>query len=113
MGVLSVIVCPARGVDKMRVPPDWRQSLADGRLLLASPFDGGRKRATQETARKRSEFVASLADQVLVIRAAPGSRTLALCKQLIISGKTVITFDSPHNAYLFARGAQAQPGVNP
>lgn len=94
----------------MRIPPGWRQPLADGRLLLVSPFGEGQTRATRDAAQKRNEFVASLADEVLIVYAAPGSKTLAFCEQLIASGKPVVTFDSPHNAHLMALGARVMPG---
>lgn len=37
-GSASVVVCPARGLDNMRLPKSWKKPLADGRLLLLSCF---------------------------------------------------------------------------
>ena len=37
-GRQPVVVCPARGIDNMRVPRDWRAAIDDGRLLVLSPF---------------------------------------------------------------------------
>ena len=37
-GNQPVVVCPARGIDNMRIPRDWRPALDDGRLLVLSPF---------------------------------------------------------------------------
>jgi hypothetical protein len=75
-------------------------------MLLLSPFPGTHRRATEETAHLRNAFVASLADEVFVAHAAPGSKTEAFCKQLFSSGKTLLTFESPHNADLIALGAK-------
>ena len=37
-GEQPVVVCPARGIDNMRIPRDWRPALDAGRLLVLSPF---------------------------------------------------------------------------
>ena len=37
-GGQPVVVCPARSVEKMRIPRDWRDPLNAGRMLVLSPF---------------------------------------------------------------------------
>ena len=37
-GKQPVVVCPARSIDNMRTPLDWRPALDGGRLLVMSPF---------------------------------------------------------------------------
>ncbi len=37
-GSQPVVVCPAHGIDSMRVPRDWSSALEEGWLLLLSPF---------------------------------------------------------------------------
>ena len=37
-GGQSVVVGPARSIHGVRIPVAWRPALADGRLLLLSPF---------------------------------------------------------------------------
>src|SRR5438876_875609 len=55
-----VILCPARGLPK-RIPPEWKQPLQDGRLLVLSPFPERIDRASVETAAQRNRFIAALA----------------------------------------------------
>ena len=87
-GVGPLIVCPARGMYKS-VPAELRQPLADGRLLLLSPFDAAERRVTAELAAYRNRFVAALAERVLFVHAAPGGRTEALAREVIRWGKPV------------------------
>lgn len=101
-----VIICPARSVERMRLPAEWTGPLAEGRLLIASPFADGQNRVTGDKANRRNYFVASLAEEVLVIYAAPGSNTLTLCREIIASGKPLLTLDSTHNKDLIALGAE-------
>jgi predicted Rossmann fold nucleotide-binding protein DprA/Smf involved in DNA uptake len=104
-GAQPVIVCPARGIDGMRVPRDWRGALEEGRLLLLSPFAESIRRPTASLAATRNDFVAAIADRVFVAHAAPGSRTAAFCRRLRMLGKPLLTFDRPANAALLALGA--------
>src|SRR6266542_3016581 len=64
-----VIACPARGLPR-RMPPEFLKPLADGRLLVLSPFADTVRRADDETAQERNRFVAALADRILVAYAA-------------------------------------------
>ena len=52
-GEQPVVVCPARGIDKMRVPRDWSPALDGGRLLVLSPFPATVRRPTKELATQR------------------------------------------------------------
>lgn len=56
-GKQTVVVCPARSIQDMCVPAEWRAPIADGRLLLISPFDSNVRRATKDTARQRNAFI--------------------------------------------------------
>lgn len=104
-GNQPVILCPARGILNMRVPPVWKQPLADGRLLVLSPFAANHRRPTRDLAAARNAFAASLAARVLIAHAAPGGQTELLARHLLAQGKPVLTFDDPHNAALLALGA--------
>jgi DNA recombination-mediator protein A len=106
-GIQPVIVCPARGVERMRVPAEWKEPMARGRLLVVSPFAAGVRRATKETARERNRFVARMADAVLVVHATPGGKMEALCHEIAGWGKPLLTFASAHNANVMALGARA------
>ncbi len=106
-GAGPLIVCPARGMVKT-IPAELRRPLADGRLLLLSPFDETERRVTAELAAARNRFVATLAERVLFIHAAPGGRTEALAREAIGWGKPVYTLAHPANAHLMALGALAE-----
>jgi predicted Rossmann fold nucleotide-binding protein DprA/Smf involved in DNA uptake len=104
-GTQPLILCPARSIEHWRIPSEYRQPLQDGRLLLLSPFSATQRRMTEETALTRNLVVAALAETVLVVHAAPGSKTEAFCRELVRWGKPLRTFDSPHNANLVEMGA--------
>ena len=105
-GEQPVVVCPARGIDNMRIPRDWRPALDDGRLLVLSPFPATARRPTAEFAAQRNDLVASLASRAFVAHAAPGSKTEAFARKLAASGKPMLTLDSPGNANLVKMGTR-------
>ena len=72
-GSQPIIICPARALPQ-RVPLEWRQPLADGRLLILSGFRAGEKRITTELAIRRNEFVAALADELWFAHITPGGQ---------------------------------------
>ena len=71
-GQQPIIICLARSLARIRLPADWRDPLAAGRLLLISPFETRPRRPDKTYARRRNELVAALADEVLIIHAEPG-----------------------------------------
>ena len=73
-GHQPVIVCPARGLDNMRMRDDWRVALEEERLLALSPFAGSEKRANKNLAARRNRFVAALADEVTFAYITPGGQ---------------------------------------
>ena len=91
------------------IPKKFRQSVEAGRLLLVSPFDSKTKRASQTTAARRNQVVASLADQIFVAYAAVGSKTEALCRNIAATGKPCMTFDDPKTANLKSAGFAVIP----
>ena len=101
-----VVVCLARGLEGMRLPPVYRRPLAEGRLLLLSPFHRSERRATAEMALLRNRVVAGLAGRVVVAHAAPGGKTEALCQEVVGWRKPLYTLAGPANAHLVALGAQ-------
>ena len=105
-GEQPVVVCPARGIDNMRIPHDWRPALHDGHLLVLSPFPATARRPTEELAAQRNDLVADLAAQVFIAHAAPSSKPEALARCLANVGKALITLDSPANANLVEMGAR-------
>ena len=118
-GAAPLIVCPARGM-YLTIPPELRQPLAEGRLLLLSPFDAAERRVTAELAAVRNRFVAALAERVLFMHAAPDGRTEALAREVIGWGKPVYALPHSANRHLVDFGAlevftlvdEIAPGVN-
>jgi predicted Rossmann fold nucleotide-binding protein DprA/Smf involved in DNA uptake len=104
-GGQPIVICPARSIERLRVPPEWKSALEQGRLLVLSPFEPTERRATEHLARERNAFVAALADEVLVAYAAPGSKTLAFAGEVLCWGKPVRTFGAAENAALLQLGA--------
>ena len=111
-GNQPVVVCPARSIEKMRIPRDWRPALDEGRLLVMSPFPSTRRRPTVELAAQRNDLVAGLAHRVFIAHAAPGGKTEAFARKIAASGKPLLTLDSPANANLLAIGARAVDPTN-
>ncbi|MBM3262753.1 MAG: hypothetical protein FJY97_04920 [candidate division Zixibacteria bacterium] len=106
-GRQPVAICPARSIEKMRVPTAWRQPLLEGRLALVSSFDTGNGRISARLAERRNRLVAELAQNVVVGYASPGSRTEALCLEMVKQGKRVYTLDLPENGALQTSGVMA------
>ena len=62
-----VVICPARGLEGMRIPKAWIRTIEQGRLLLASILDQQVNRVTKETAYQRNVLVAALASKRVFI----------------------------------------------
>jgi predicted Rossmann fold nucleotide-binding protein DprA/Smf involved in DNA uptake len=105
-GKQSVIVCPARGIENMRLKSDYKTPLAESRLLFLSPFPGKEKRMTADLAVARNRFVAALADEIFVAHAAEGGKIEAFCCELAARGKSLTTLESDANTNLIALGAR-------
>ena len=102
-----VIWCLARGMLK-RIPSkpvDSRAAVAEGRLLIVSPFKDTVRHVTAKTAMIRNRFVADKAAAVVIAHAAPGSKIETLSRELLTAGKPLNTFDHPANATLLQDGA--------
>lgn len=99
-----IIICPSREIESMRVPPEYKEGLESGRLLLLSPFSEKRRPST-DMAVYRNKVVAALADEVFVAYAEPAGKLQKFCKELIGWGKRVYTFSGRLNKELIAMGA--------
>ena len=106
-GSQPVVICPARGIDNMRIPRDWRIALDQERLLILSPFSKAHRRPTASIAAQRNDLVAQLAQRVFIVHAATSGRTEAFARKLARSGKPLLTLESPANANLIDMGAEA------
>jgi predicted Rossmann fold nucleotide-binding protein DprA/Smf involved in DNA uptake len=104
----SVIWCLARGLYRQipTKPVDCRPAVAEGHLVMATPFPESVRHITVETATIRNCLVADLATCVVVPHAAPGSKLETLCGEILLSGKALYTFDHPANVALLQAGAK-------
>lgn len=101
-----IVVCPARSLAGLRPPAEWQPAIAAGRLLVLSPFPEKYRRVTAGLARERNEFVAALADQVLIAHAAEGSSLISLAETVLAYQKPLLTLPDPANAPLLRLGAR-------
>jgi predicted Rossmann fold nucleotide-binding protein DprA/Smf involved in DNA uptake len=81
-GRQPIIACPARAIDRMRIPTECREPLADGRLLYLSPFVSTPRRATKDSATFRNLVVGALADIAFVAYIDPGGQTGRMVERL-------------------------------
>ncbi|MBI5675309.1 MAG: DNA-processing protein DprA [Nitrospirae bacterium] len=101
----NIIICPARSIEGMKINKQYQKPIEEGRLLFLSPFDIKNSRISAQRSEFRNQFVAAIADKILIPHAAPDSKTERLCRQLIEKGKTILTFDAEHNRNLIELGA--------
>ena len=104
-GTQPIVTCPARGLERMRIPAQWKEAIEHNRLLILSCFDGKIRRATKELAEQRNYFVASLADEILFIHASRGGSTHTLARNLISLDKKVLVLSDKDNTHLIDEGA--------
>jgi len=83
----------AHSLHKIRLSPAQKHSIERDRLLLLSPFSASYSRATAKSVEKRNEMIGAIARAILIIYAAPGSKTLSFAQRLIKAGKSVITLN--------------------
>ena len=105
-GEQPIVICPARSLERMRLPTALSKGIEGGRLTLVSPFESRQRRAKADLAEERNRFVAAVATEVFVAYAAPGGKTEGLCRSLVASGKPLLTLDLPENARLLDLGAK-------
>ena len=73
-GRQPIIICPARGIENMRLPKDWRAGIDNGRLLLLSAFPKNIHRPKTAFADRRNKLVAALADEIAFFHITPGGK---------------------------------------
>ena len=108
-GEQPIIWCLAKRLTPTRLPKEYANALSRGRLLMLSPFGEKIKRADEDTARIRNDFVAALANRVFVAHAASGGKTEKFCRKVIWWRKPLLTFQDPSNIALLNLGALPFP----
>ena len=111
-GTQPIILSPARSLDRLRIRHEYKQPLENGRLLFLSFFKSHRHRSDTEMASQRNLYVAALADRVLIVHAAPSSKTEQLCREIISWRKPVYTIDHNANQNLVDLGAKTVRDVS-
>ena len=81
-GKQPIIICPARAMARMRIPTECRAAFESGRILFLSPFSEAPRRITRDSALRRNEVVAALADEVYIPHITPGGQTAHLVEML-------------------------------
>ncbi len=104
-GHQPVVICPARGIHKMRIRKEWREPLDQGRLLVLSPFGPAQNRVSINLAKQRNLFVAALASTIFIAHAQEHGKTLGLARTALSWSKPVYTFDHLSNSKLIQSGA--------
>lgn len=112
-GSASVVVCPARGLEGMRMLAGWRQALAESRLLLLSAFPSTLKRPTLAAAELRNRVVAALSSRLIVLHASSGGRLAHLTREAVSWGLPVDCLDHSANEDLRIAGARPLPRSTP
>jgi len=88
-GDAPVIVCPARGLEEMRIKREWRKPLKAGKMLILSPFTALERRLKRDLAWKRNLFAAAIAEEIVIAYAGKGSRTERLGEDVESWGKEI------------------------
>lgn len=101
----GIIICPARSLERMRMPAEWRLPLTERRLLILSPFY--KERISADRAEIRNLFVSAIAVEVFVAHASKGSKTEALAKIALDWRKPLFTLANENNDTLIQSGASA------
>lgn len=103
-GEQPIIVALGRGLKK-RLEPELAEALEKNQLLIITPFSSRVTRVTQETANKRNELMAELANEIFVAYAQPNGNVERLVRRWLQQGKKVCTFDVEENKALIEAGA--------
>ena len=76
------------------------------RMLLLSPFGESHQRPTSARALVRNQFIAALADAVVITHATPGGKSESFCHDLVTEGKLLFALDTAENTHVFNLGAE-------
>ena len=103
---IPLIICPARSLERMRVPAGWLGPIAEQRLMVISPFRGSTHRITRQLSGRRNRFVSMIAERVLIPYAHPGGQAEEFARFLVRWRKPLLTFDDEPDNVLLNLGAR-------
>lgn len=109
-GDCAIVMVPARSAASMRIPAAWKAALAAGRLRIESPFAASVRRITRETARVRNDYIAGMADEILVIHASAGGHLEQQCRGWLRGGKKISALAGEQNQRLWEMGVGVWKG---
>lgn len=103
-GKQSVIFCPARNINNMRIKREYKKPIEEGKMLILSPFAENQSRITKETSSMRNYFAAAIANSIFIPYAEPNSRTEKFCHELLPWDKPLYTLDTDTTKNLIVIG---------
>lgn len=103
-GTQPTILCVAKGLRGVRIGPEARRAIKEGRLLVLSSFGTEVRRTTATHAAARNELVVALAEAVFVPYAAPAGKNWVTVGKAIEGGRKVFALDDHANNSLFGLG---------
>ena len=111
-GNQPVVLCPARGVPRLRMGRMARCAVQESRMLVVSRFAETIRRTTAAQAVQRNNLVAALAKAVWVPYAGPGGKTWATVHAALVRRQPVFTFAEEENSELIGAGARSFSGLD-
>ncbi len=81
-GKQPIVICSARAIETMRIATECRAAFDTGRVLFLSPFPKQPKRVTKDSALRRNDVVAALADEAYLAHVTPGGQTARISEML-------------------------------
>jgi predicted Rossmann fold nucleotide-binding protein DprA/Smf involved in DNA uptake len=115
-GSCRVVLCPARSLQRMRLPRPWQAPLEAGRMLLLSPFPATVRRPGVRVAERRNRVVAALSGPIIFLHATPGGRVARLAQEAAGWAARLHCLEHPWNEDLRVLGAatiEIQPVQRP
>jgi predicted Rossmann fold nucleotide-binding protein DprA/Smf involved in DNA uptake len=77
-----IVICPARGLEGMRIAAKFRQRLEEGTLLFCSVANPHAPRPKSYIAEERNRLVAALASEHIFVHVEPGGRLEGLFNEI-------------------------------
>jgi len=102
---VPVVYCPGRRLNEKGIPHAYDPALAEGRLVIVSPFVDSQRHVTRDLAQQRNQFVAALANVLFVPYAMRGGKAEAVVRMCLQQGKPAYTLADGENKHLVDVGA--------